>query len=311
MKKRVLLLGAGFSRNWGGWLASEALEYLLGASDVDRSLRALLIANKSRGFEEALGILQAQANGRPSEQLSRMEAALLEMFKRMNEAFAASRFEFAPVATFLRRFDAIFTLNQDTLLERHYLKNVSVPAGDRRWQGACLPGMERIPDTGGAFDCKWRPGRIEQIPPDRQPYIKLHGSSNWQHPAGDRQLLIMGSNKSAMIDQVPILKWGFETFTSYLAQPKVRLMVIGYSFGDEHVNRILEDSANKEAFELFVVDPLGMDVMDRFRDSHIPGSSSLKDALWGVLRGCSRRSLTATFTNDEVERSKLERFLVE
>jgi hypothetical protein len=25
-----LLTGAGFSRNWGGWLANEAFEYLLG-----------------------------------------------------------------------------------------------------------------------------------------------------------------------------------------------------------------------------------------------------------------------------------------
>jgi hypothetical protein len=30
-----LLTGAGFSRNWGGWLANEAFEYLLGAPEID------------------------------------------------------------------------------------------------------------------------------------------------------------------------------------------------------------------------------------------------------------------------------------
>ncbi|MEA2943355.1 MAG: hypothetical protein QOD09_3884 [Bradyrhizobium sp.] len=40
-----LLTGAGFSFNWGGWLASEAFEYLLGAPEIDGELRALLWQN--------------------------------------------------------------------------------------------------------------------------------------------------------------------------------------------------------------------------------------------------------------------------
>jgi hypothetical protein len=34
-----LLTGAGFSRNWGGWLANEAFEHLLGAPEIDDYLR--------------------------------------------------------------------------------------------------------------------------------------------------------------------------------------------------------------------------------------------------------------------------------
>lgn len=312
MQKRVLLLGAGFSRNWGGWLANEALEYLLGAPQTDRALRTLLLAHKAKGFEEALGVLQSQAAslGKPSDQLTRMESGLLEMFKAMNAAFATLKIDFTPVTEFLRRFDAIFTLNQDTLLERHYLNNVAVPAVDRSWQGACLPGMERVGDSGDAFDCIWRPSRIETIPSDKQPYIKLHGSSNWQSTDSQQQLLILGGNKSAMIDRVPILRWGFDTLKGYV-DAGARVMVIGYSFGDEHVNDILKSAADRDAIKLFVIDPLGMDVMDKYRDAVIPGPSDLKNSLWAVLRGCSRRSLTATFTGDAVERAKLERFLVE
>jgi hypothetical protein len=43
----VLLLGAGFSRNWGG-LATEAFEYLLGHPKVDESLRQLLWKHRRR-----------------------------------------------------------------------------------------------------------------------------------------------------------------------------------------------------------------------------------------------------------------------
>ncbi|HLX14664.1 MAG TPA: hypothetical protein VKS24_05585 [Bradyrhizobium sp.] len=55
-----LLTGAGFSYNWGGWLASEAFEYLLGAPEIDAELRALLWQNKEAGggFEDALAILE-------------------------------------------------------------------------------------------------------------------------------------------------------------------------------------------------------------------------------------------------------------
>ncbi len=59
--RHVLLLGAGFSRNWGGWLASEAFEYLLGRSELDEALRQLLWKHRrAEGFEGALGELQEQ-----------------------------------------------------------------------------------------------------------------------------------------------------------------------------------------------------------------------------------------------------------
>jgi len=36
MGQHFLLTGAGFSRNWGGWLVNEAFEYLLGSKGVGR-----------------------------------------------------------------------------------------------------------------------------------------------------------------------------------------------------------------------------------------------------------------------------------
>ena len=56
--KQYLLLGAGFSRNWGGWLAAEADEYLLGHPKIDKPVRDILWKYRRKGgFEAALGHL--------------------------------------------------------------------------------------------------------------------------------------------------------------------------------------------------------------------------------------------------------------
>ena len=50
----LLQLGAGFSRNWGGWLVSEAFQYLLGCPEICASevLRCLLWRHQvTGGFE--------------------------------------------------------------------------------------------------------------------------------------------------------------------------------------------------------------------------------------------------------------------
>jgi hypothetical protein len=119
----------------------------------------------------------------------------------------------------------------------------------------------------------------------------------------------MGTGKSAMIEKVPVLQWAFEQLRSYLANPDTRLMVIGYSFGDQHVNDLLQQAAIARTIRLFVVDPNGMDAMDRWRGAAIPGDQQFRNEMWSVLHGCSRRPLNATFGGDAMEHSKLMRFI--
>jgi len=89
----VLLTGAGFSRNWGGWLANEAFEYLIGSPEIDDHLRHLLWTHKSRGdgFEGALAELQQEYNRSKSDhskkRLDDLQAAIVGMFNEMNKAF--------------------------------------------------------------------------------------------------------------------------------------------------------------------------------------------------------------------------------
>lgn len=237
----VLLLGAGFSRNWGGWLASEAFEYLLGCSQIDAALSNLLWEHKRiGGFESALASLQEnQSRGGqrpPDPQLTNLQDAIRQMFKEMDEAFSLVPFETENdkqylVRTFLTRFDAIFTLNQDLLLERHYLDGNVALSDSRKWDGWHIPGMRRITSTVSGLDNP-NLGAWEQIESDfnvsarLQPYFKLHGSSNWIGP-DSQELLVLGANKASIIDRYPILKWSHSQFSERLSHPDTRLMVIG------------------------------------------------------------------------------------
>jgi hypothetical protein len=89
-----LLTGAGFSRNWGGWLSNEVFEYLLGCPELDQYSRNLLWNTKLRhgGFEDTLSALQGAAEAQPTEEnmrrLRAMNDALAGMFTAIDRQSA-------------------------------------------------------------------------------------------------------------------------------------------------------------------------------------------------------------------------------
>jgi hypothetical protein len=67
---------------------------------------------------------------------------------------------------------------------------------------------------------------------------------NWQDPNG-RHLLVMGGNKPTTVGRYPILMWYQEKFVEMLSRPNARLMVIGYGFGDDYINRLICEAWEK------------------------------------------------------------------
>lgn len=190
-----------------------------------------------------------------------MMGAVQRMFGDMSLAFSQTPFDEpynSPrlgVVRFLTRFDAIFTLNQDTFLEAHYLPAVgqedfvkSTYRGPRNI-AADRPGLVRSMDTltfrslasriplfkvAEEFSC------ASQI----QPYFKLHGSIDVQD--GRNMMLILGGDKEADIAKNPLLEWYNEQFRWRLNSPGTRLMVIGYSFADAHINKMIFDAIEEK-----------------------------------------------------------------
>jgi hypothetical protein len=317
----ILLLGAGFSRNWGGWLASEVFEYLLGSSLIDDSVRTLLWQHEYKGFESALGTLQTQADSRkPDPRLQKLLAALSQMFSDMNESFEKltdfepTQFRDRQVKTFLARFDAIFTLNQDLLLEHHYIGDRGALASGGRWNSCASPGLKFNQGAEHAtnhFAAKWAPESSFAEQKNSQPYFKLHGSSNW-HDESKNGILIVGGadgDKQKLIDRHPLLQWYFQCFEAYLAKPNTKLMIIGYSFNDNHINNILKKHAAPNGPKLFIIDPLGIDVMNRNRNNALITAKHEDARLFEpYIVGASRRLLKQTFSSDDVEFGKIMRF---
>ena len=306
-----LLIGAGFSRNWDGPLSEEITGSLLGELSDDAELAAAL---RQGPFEDAFpGFTPATGSSQAIARHQRFQDAVAGVFARLNRTFLNKQFEFNPnlefsIMDFLARFDAIFSLNQDLLLEIHYIQRF---VQRRRWSSVVLPGMRPIlPAPGtGPFDATmhtWQPTEDFTVHQGCQPLFKLHGSSNWQTAAGER-VLIMGGAKSGAIQQFPVLRHYHDQFAAHLRQGNARLMVIGYSFQDEHINSVIDSASRENGLGTYLVDPIGRNALldpKMARAAIRPQRDIEQIRLVGELR----RPLSTVFAGDAFAHGELLRF---
>jgi hypothetical protein len=92
----------------------------------------------------------------------------------------------------------------------------------------------------------------------QQPYYKLHGSSNWRS-VDNSALLILGGDKGRDISKVQLLAW-YQMEFALLTRQSARVMIIGYSFADVHINDLLIAAAAAGA-EFFIIDTSGIGVL--------------------------------------------------
>jgi hypothetical protein len=170
----------------------------------------------------------------------------------------------------LRRV-SVFTLNYDTMIEK---------AADA--EGAVLVdgfvgALRRIfrpesYDLDFYFPAQTTEGRVHRF--DRALHLyKLHGSINWHRcePDWDNPYGLYATffNEQTPEEDVQIypspLKYGhalglpyselFRRFGSTVVQPQSVLFVIGYGFGDAHVNALILQALAIPSFTLVIVDP--------------------------------------------------------
>jgi hypothetical protein len=299
---RMLLLGAGFSRNWGAPLSEEINGSLLSELHDDSRLAQQL---RERPFEEVFGgFFSPSGNEGSARQQLRLQDAVKNTFERVNSAFHVSNFEFKrselelifSVAYFLQRFDLIFSLNQDLLLEKCYM----VPG---RLRAVVRPGLRKISDD------IWQPnGQYSglQLGATVQPYIKLHGSTDWESESGT-SVLIMGNAKSGAIAKVPLLQWYHQEFERYLRSGNTKLMVIGYSFQDEHINQVIYNASRDCGLKTFIIDPLGTVVLiDRkMSRAFVRPRRDIEEI---TIIGELRRTLREIFSGDRFAAGEIARF---
>jgi len=312
----IALLGAGFSRSWGGWLAQEVVGELLGRIIDHHDLYWRL--RKTSDFELVLGEVRERAHVAQSAEAKRpyqaLEEAIVEVFAEMNRAFCVrARFDFIDdpafsVTALLGMLEEIYTLNQDLLLETHY-----VPTTGRQgtWLGPQFPGV-RCPDGWAERDRwertleAWVPENDFRLDPARQSIFKLHGSVNWRESSGER-LLVLGAGKEQRIGESSLLKRYFDRFVGSLMRGDQRLLVIGYSFRDAHVNEAIVRASREARLQAYIVDPRGLEVLERNRGAQIRGPNELDDLR---IAGVSLRTMDAIFRGgDSLQLESLMRFM--
>lgn len=265
--------------------------------DANGRLKHLLQKHHDRktGYEAALGELQDEyARSRSPNTAAEIRAFQDAIVEVLDDFHASLRRQHdiewtnersLRVTTFLTYFDEIYSLNHDLLPDLYYFDHVQL-ASNARWGGSQMPGMSPNPDK------TWTPKETYEVRPRLQPFYKLHGGTNWN--SGENRMLVMGYNKHSTIGSNAVLKKYHETFSKSLEQHDTLLVVIGYSFSDDHINFAIRQRFGKDNLRLFIVDPLGTDATVPPLNRRGVGVSVPNEYL-DMIIGYSQRNLSETF----------------
>lgn len=222
-KRAALLTGAGFSRPFGGYLASEMWAIIFNqlGSPGSQRLRALLRGEPN--YERAYDLVMSGDEYSPGEKFAFTDA-LAEAYGELDQSICAhienNRPQIRCFQYFIEKFAGegkergfVFTLNQDVLLERfgsHGNGLCQIPAlGHPDWFSLRLT-HQPFPETDissppqlDAFRQKfWEKGTgLGNLL-----YVKLHGSFGWKSSQNSNAMVI-GYDKVGSIAREPLLNW--------------------------------------------------------------------------------------------------------
>jgi hypothetical protein len=302
--EKILLTGAGFTHNFGTPLADGMWAEIFNHRKVQGApkVRELMMRTSHRfDFERVYQtVMNASDFGEDDRQA--INDAVEDAYSKLDSIVMSSRLwpdvpiqpNVYTIEHLIEQFGMqpgksfFFSLNQDLFVERHYH---SAPTPH-------LPGIEQKKDwfSSGFKQRRLNPSDDCLVPEQPIPqelrddlleghrffYLKLHGSQNWRTAKGLRQMVI-GRGKEEKIRSEPLLDWYLDVFHDVLCQPNRRLLVIGYSFGDDHINKIIHDAVISKGLRLYILSPQHIAA---FRQSLIEKQSpDLNDAYWNGLAG--------------------------
>jgi hypothetical protein len=315
--KRVLLTGSGWTRNWGGQLASEMWGCLLGNRAVQQRPSVIELLHEESSFEAALGRLHAAPY--TADDRRALESSLMDAFTSMDREIARSdqdpwiniyKVQELVFSFWGRRGDKVnsgymFTLNQDLWPERFLYNHHATGSGPPR-----LPGVRMVPDLR-IFGADLGPYnenftlRVPEVPSSNLQLkngfniVKLHGSFNWRTIEG-QNAMVVGNEKGAQIASFPLLAMYWKVFKAVLQSGNVLLMIVGYGFGDSHVNEEIAHAVEKHGLRLFVWDP-SPELFDQIQ------GSPYGDLIWRGVMSTSNRRMIEVFPSNQAETEEYRR----
>jgi hypothetical protein len=271
--KKILLTGAGFTKNFGGFLAREMWSKIFNHPKIQsrQHLRKLLMEDYDYEsvYSKVLG------GDYTDDEKNAIDTAIFETYEALDKIAQEWTFRSdAPypvniygVNKFIERFAGerdqmgfFFTINQDLFIERRFSSTKTM---------LVHPGVRKIPDAHKIIsrlpleredfiqlptNKEMESNRVNPLSTTTLHYVKLHGSFGWKSSDGANRLVI-GRDKEKQITEEPLLTWYFELFRKLLLHEKRCLFVIGYGFGDHHINKVIGESARLYGLKLYVLSP--------------------------------------------------------
>ena len=140
------------------------------------------------------------------------------------------------------------------------------------------------------------------------PYVKLHGSYDWQAAVGHR-LMISGGSKSQQISGSPLLNSYWNYFSEVTKKENTHIVVIGYGFNDVHINAGIVKACEAGA-RVSLLNPQGLQVtrsktfnLDWSQQHTEAPQRDVFEALQGKLSVISQRNFKEIF--EDVNQAKL------
>lgn len=262
----ILLTGAGFTKNFGGFLGSEMWAQIFNEPEIQSNIHLRSFLQNDYDFESVYSKVMGAT--KIPEEKKIMQRVVERVYKNLDDAISGWVFNSdspypvnwygwgALTNLFVGQGDTkglFFTLNQDIFIER---KN------GHRSPGAPIFKQELY--SGGCRD--FTSDNFVTLPHDDAvlkaerdlaghaglAYIKLHGSYGWRSSDGSNQMVI-GRNKSTLIEKEPLLKWYFDLFKKVISEGNKKILIIGYGFGDQHINQVLVDGVKNHGLQVYVI----------------------------------------------------------
>lgn len=283
ISEHILLTGAGFTYNFGGFLADEMWAEIFNHPEIQKFelIKELMLDNFN--YESIYHEILYEPTGKlfSAPYREAIKIAVLDAYKKLDESIKNYRvYNDGPnpdlhvaVNNLLNHFcgerdiiGVLFTLNQDTLIERYYsnsknkalkfpeIDNYVIPKSSLCLQDKFNYNFEEEDFITLKAKEDMDTPSINSLSPKEFNYIKLHGSFNWKSSNG-KNMMVIGMDKESHINKEPLLTYYFDIFKEVLSLPNRKLLVIGYSFRDKHVNKIIAECIKKYKLKLFILSP--------------------------------------------------------
>ena len=318
----ILLTGAGFTKNFGTPLAREMWSIIFNHKNVQAHANIKELMLNDFDYESIYNIIMTQKTLEPFNEEAFNDAIKFaydfidEVLRKYNINHPYPE-EVKNVNNLIYRFGMtteksfIFTLNQDLFFERLYSnQSLSIPGikNNSKWFTSYF-NEPFSPDDYITLPDKNELSSNTGILSDGNFFlIKLHGSYNWKSFDGSQKMVI-GGGKVNQIREEPLLKYYCEIFKKILSQDQRRLLIIGYGFGDHHINKIISDSVRYHGLKIYIISPESPeDFKNKIKNGSTPD-------LWQGISGYFPHSLKDLFplnlTETQMKKNLFELFFGE